>query len=304
MVGPSKHLKFNAPRASSFTSFGFFVAISGLMMVVDHQMQVMEPVRSGFAWVSDWIHNGVASPARGVDFADSYLRSKSSLIAQNEELKKRLAESEMQRYRMSTLSEENRVLKEMLQQKTLYTAKTGMFEVRRALSDGFTQRYQIDGGSNDGLEVGMPVVTEAGLAGQLIHVAPNSSQVQLIQDKNQEVPVLFTTSHVRGIVRGSGDGTTLQSRDLPFSDKIKVGEKVVTSGLDGIYPKGIPVGVVTKVEPGDSGSYIDVTVSSPKSIGTSEYVLVLYVDTKVELPDLDEEEENAGDGQVRRKPKR
>ena len=106
---------------------------------------------------------------------------------------------------MSTLSEENRVLKEMLQQKTLYTAKTGMFEVRRALSDGFTQRYQIDGGSNDGLEVGMPVVTEAGLAGQLIHVAPNSSQVQLIQDKNQEVPVLFTTSHVRGIVRGSGE---------------------------------------------------------------------------------------------------
>ena len=180
MVGPSKHLKFNAPRASSFTSFGFFVAISVLMMVVDHQMQVMEPVRSGFAWVSDWIHNGVSSPARGVDFADSYLRSKSSLIAQNEELKKRLAESEMQRYRMSTLSEENRVLKEMLQQKTLYTAKTGMFEVRRALSDGFTQRYQIDGGSNDGLEVGMPVVTEAGLAGQLIHVAPNSSQVQLL----------------------------------------------------------------------------------------------------------------------------
>ena len=53
---------------------------------------------------------------------------------------------------MSTLSEENRVLKEMLQQKTLYTAKTGMFEVRRALSDGFTQRYQIDGGSNDGLD--------------------------------------------------------------------------------------------------------------------------------------------------------
>ena len=93
MVGPSKHLKFNAPRASSFTSFGFFVAISVLMMVVDHQMQVMEPVRSGFAWVSDWIHNGVSSPARGVDFADSYLRSKSSLIAQNEELKKRLAET-------------------------------------------------------------------------------------------------------------------------------------------------------------------------------------------------------------------
>lgn len=58
----------------------------------------------------------------------------------------------------------------------------------------------------------MPVVTEAGLAGQLIHVAPNSSQVQLIQDKNQEVPVLFTTSHVRGIVRGSGRNDASEPR--------------------------------------------------------------------------------------------
>lgn len=304
MVGPSKHLKFSAPRASSFTSFGFFAALSLLMMVVDHQMQVMEPVRSGFAWVADALHSGVSSPARGVDAAGSYLQSKSSLIAQNEELKKRLAESEMERYRVGTLSEENRVLKEMLQQKTLYTVRTGMFEVRRALSDGFTQRYQIDGGSDEGLEVGMPVVTEAGLAGQLIHVAKNSSQVQLIQDKNQEVPVLFTSSHIRGIVRGTGDGTTLQSRDLPFSDKIKVGEKVVTSGLDGIYPKGIPVGVVTKVEPAESGTYLDVTISSPKSIGTSEYVLVLFVNTKVELPDMDDTQDNASGEQIRRKPRR
>lgn len=304
MVGPSKHLKFNAPRASSFTSFGFFAALSVLMMIVDHQMKFMEPVRSGFSWVADALHSGVTSPARGVDAAGSYLQSKTSLIAQNEELRKRLAQSEMERFQASTLSEENRVLKEMLQQKALYKVKTGMFEVRRALSDGFTQRYQINGGAADGLEVGMPVVTEAGLAGQLIHVAQNSSQVQLIQDKNQEVPVLFTSSHVRGLVRGSGDGSTLQSRDLPFSDQITVGEKVVTSGLDGIYPKGIPVGIVSAVKPGESGTYVNVTISSPKSIGTSQYVLVLYVDTKTELPDLDEEDKPADGQQIRRKPRR
>ena len=238
MVGPSKHLKFNAPRASSFTSFGFFVAISVLMMVVDHQMQVMEPVRSGFAWVSDWIHNGVASPARGVDFADSYLRSKSSLIAQNEELKKRLAESEMQRYRMSTLSEENRVLKEMLQQKTLYTAKTGMFEVRRALSDGFTQRYQIDGGSNDGLEVGMPVVTEAGLAGQLIHVAPNSSQVQLIQDKNQEVPVSSRLRTFAGLSAAAGTERRFRAAIFRSPTKLRLAKRWLRPVLTASIPKG------------------------------------------------------------------
>ena len=235
MVGPSKHLKFNAPRASSFTSFGFFVAISVLMMVVDHQMQVMEPVRSGFAWVSDWIHNGVASPARGVDFADSYLRSKSSLIAQNEELKKRLAESEMQRYRMSTLSEENRVLKEMLQQKTLYTAEPGRLEVRRALSDGFTQRYQIDGGSNDGLEVGMPVVTEAGLAGQLIHVAPNSSQVQLFQGK---VPVSSRLRTFAGLSAAAGTERRFRAAIFRSPTKLRLAKRWLRPVLTASIPKG------------------------------------------------------------------
>lgn len=302
MLGPSKHLKFNAPRASSFTSFGFFAFAAILMMVVDHQMQVMEPVRSGFAWVADALHTGVTAPSRGIEEAAEYFQSKSKLVNENEVLKKRLAESEMERFRLGTLSDENRVLKEMLQQKALYPVHSVMFEVRRALSDGFTQRYQINGGSDDGVEVGMPVVTETGLAGQIIHVSKRSSQVQLIQDKNQEVPVLFTESHVRGIVRGTGDGDTLQSRDLPFSDKIRVGEKVVTSGLDGIYPKGIPVGTVTSVRPGEAGSYVDVSIAAPKSIGTSEYVLVMFVDTESKLPQVEEEE--PADPQQRRKAER
>ena len=113
-----------------------------------------------------------------------------------------------------------------------------MFEVRRALSDGFTQRYQIDGGSNDGLEVGMPVVTEAGLAGQLIHVAPNSSQVQLIQDKNQEVPVLFTTSHVRGIVRGSGTERRFRAAIFRSPTKLRLAKRWLRPVLTASIPKG------------------------------------------------------------------
>ena len=272
------------------------------MMLVDHKMQVMEPIRGGFAWVADALHDGVTAPARGIEGGAKYFRSKSELVSENEELRKRLSESEMERFRIITLSEENKVLKDMLQQKATYPVRTGMFGVRRVLSDGFTQRYQIDGGSDDGIEIGMPVVTETGLAGQIIHVSARSSQVQLIQDKNQEVPVLFLNSHVRGIVRGTGDGITLQSRDLPYSDKISVGEKVVTSGLDGIYPKGIPVGTVVGVKPGTAGTYVDVTIEAPKSISTSEYVLVMFVDTKVDLPVKPEEEPT--DSQERRRAKR
>lgn len=301
-MAPPQFLRFNASRASSVTSFGFFVAVSVLTMIVDHKLQVMEPARSGFAFVASAVHNIAAYPAKGFADASEYLRHKSFLIEENEILKKRLAKSEMEQFRIQSLANENQALKEMLQQKAAFPVKTELFEIKRALYDGFTQRYQINGGSLDGIEVGMPVLTGSGLAGQIIHVAPYSSQVQLIQDKNQEVPVEFATSHARGIVRGTGDGEHLQSRDLPYSDKIAPGELVITSGLDGIYPKGIPVGTVKEVRAGEDGAYSEVFIETPKSIKTSEYVLVMFVDTKEDLW-MEEAEPKEGE-QIRRRPLR
>lgn len=154
MLGPSKHLKFNAPRASSFTSFGFFAAAAILMMVVDHQMQVMEPVRSGFSYVADSLHSAVSAPSRLMRDASDYFHSKSKLVAENEMLKKRLAESEMTNFRIGTLNDENKVLKEMLQQKTLFPVRTAMFEVRRALSDGLLSAIKLTADPTTGLKSG------------------------------------------------------------------------------------------------------------------------------------------------------
>lgn len=303
MVGPSNHLKFNGSRASSFTSFGFFAAASILLMIVDHQMRVMEPVRNGFAAVSNAVYSTVTAPARGVEYLASHLQSKSSLVSENERLKDEIEATNLIKFKLNTLSEENAALKQLLEQKEKIPEKMELFNVRRVLSDGFTQRYQIDGGFSDGLAVGMPVLTEQGLAGQLIHVARNASQVQLIQDKNQEIPVLFEGSNVRGIVHGTGYTKTLESRDLPYTDKIKAGDRVVTSGLDGIYPKGILVGTVRSVTPGEAGSYVNVTIDAPQSIGTNDRVMVLLVNTKVEMPDLEDTGEEK-DPLQRRRPKR
>ena len=79
---------------------------------------------------------------------------------------------------------------------------------------------------------------------------------------------------------------------------------MVTSGLDGIYPKGIPVGTVISAVPGETGAYVEVTVEAPKSIGKQDAVLVLMVDPNVKpLPSMDAEEES-GDGQTRRRAPR
>ena len=157
-----------------------------------------------------------------------------------------------------------------------------MFSVRRVLSDGFTQRFQIDGGSNDGLEVGMPVVSDQGLAGQLMHAAPRASQIQLIQDKTKKsrffllIPVFAASFTEPVTIQGFRPAIRL------IRIKSKSVKKWFTSGLDGIYPKGIPVGtVIISAVPGETGAYVEVTVEAPKSIGKQDAVLVLMVDPNV-----------------------
>ncbi len=303
MAGPNKEKKFFGPKPSSVTSFSFFAVISVLLMVVDHQMRVMEPVRSGLSVVSNVVYDTLNAPVRLAETATDRLKTKSELSSENNELREEVARNKVLISRLNTLDEENRMLRQMLVQKKTLPVRSEMFKVRRVLSDGFTQRFQIDGGARDGLQVGMPVVSDLGLAGQLMHVGPNASQVQLIQDKNQEVPVLFEKSGVRGIVRGTGEDKKLVSRDLPYTDEIKVGEKVITSGLDGIYPKGIPVGVVTSAVPDATGAYVEVTLEAPKEIGKQDNVLVLMVDPNVPMPSMDTEEQNP-DGQTRRRAPR
>lgn len=293
-MADSKNLSFNAARVSAFTSFGFFAAVSVLMMVVDHKLQVMEPLRTGFSDISNVTYAVLTSPIRGVQSAAEYFHSKASLVAENKTLKEKIQTAELERHLLSRLAEENQVLKDMLVQKSAFPIKMEMFDVRRMISDGFTQRYIINGGSNDGLAPGMPVLTEAGLAGQLIHVANNSSQVQLIQDKNQKIPVFFEGSKIVGIVEGAGDGKSLRSRGLPYSDLIQPGDRVVTSGLDGVFPKGIPVGVVSKVEPIEAGAFLEVTIDTPKSVSTGEKVLVVLVDTETVIPSIKDHQPSNG----------
>ena len=165
MAAPTPGKKFFGPKPSSVTSFVFFAVISVLLMVVDHQMRMMEPVRSGLAVVSNAAYNTLNAPVRLAEEATDRLRSKSSMIKENERLQEELARNKVLISRLTTLDEENRILKQMLVQKKTLPVRSEMFSVRRVLSDGFTQRFQIDGGSNAGFEVGMPVVSDQGLAG-------------------------------------------------------------------------------------------------------------------------------------------
>lgn len=302
MAGPSSGKRFFDSGVSLFTSFGFFAALSILCITVDHKIQFMDPVRSSLADFSEGAYRMVSGPLEGLTGLSEHVRSKARLVYENKALREENKKLQLDALRFEEVLSENLSLRQLLKAKESYAVPSQLFDVIRVNSDGYTQTFTIKGGSDDGLKVGMPVISEAGLAGQIIRVSQQSSLIQLIQDKDQQIPVMFKRAGVFGVLQGSGDGSTLISRDLPFNEEIKPGDKVITSGLDGIYPRGIPVGVVMQSKPSAADIYSNVSVACPKSINKGNSVLVLLVDT--ERVNALRENEEVNDGQRRRAVRR
>lgn len=138
----------------------------------------------------------------------------------------------------------------------------------------YSRVITIDRGSADGVTVAMPVVGAAGVVGQTIEVTAHTAQVRLITDADSGVAALIQTNRAAGIVRGSVEGVL----ELDFVGRdtvVKVGDLVVTSGIGGIYPKGLLIGEVTKIENLPSNLYQTIRLAPAGDFSKLEEVLVL-----------------------------
>ena len=135
----------------------------------------------------------------------------------------------------------------------------------------------IDRGSVDGLKEGMPVVANDGVVGQLVKVAAGSSRVLLLTDHASGIAATVQRSRARGVVKGTGGGRCALDFTLHEED-VKVGDTVITSGIGGIFPKGLPVGEVTMVKKGEYGIFQTVEIRPKVNISQLEEVLVVLQD--------------------------
>jgi rod shape-determining protein MreC len=132
----------------------------------------------------------------------------------------------------------------------------------------------IDRGSADGLKEGMPVIASDGIIGQIVKVAVKSSRVLLITDHASGVAGLIQRSRARGVVKGKGDGTCILEFSLSAED-VTVGDTVITSGIGGVFPKGLKIGEVSMVKKGEYGIFQTVDVRPTVNLARLEEVLVL-----------------------------
>lgn len=141
-------------------------------------------------------------------------------------------------------------------------------------SSAWFKTLLVDRGSADGLLEGMPVVAAGGVVGRLVKVAPQSSRVLLLTDHASAIAALVQRSRARGVVRGAGGGRC--SLEFTVRDEdVKVGDTVISSGVGGVFPKGLPIGEVTMVKKGEYGVFQTIEVRPTVNLGKLEEMLVL-----------------------------
>ncbi|MDD2587863.1 MAG: rod shape-determining protein MreC [Atopobiaceae bacterium] len=218
-----------------------------------------------------YLGSAVASPFAGLGNVFTNLtanqESLSELEAENEQLKSQVAE----------LTESDQTatrLEDLLQLKSTYSLQSTAARIVSGSGDSWSTSVTIDKGTTSGFAVGMPVTDSMGVIGQITECGPSTSVVRLISDESSGVSAMVQSSRAQGQLTGSADGT-LHLTLIKCDQQVVVGDTVVTSGLGGVYPKGLPIGTVTSVEKSDGALYYDITVSQLASTENLEEVLVI-----------------------------
>ncbi|HVB82484.1 MAG TPA: rod shape-determining protein MreC [Candidatus Binataceae bacterium] len=192
----------------------------------------------------------------------------------NTRLRAELAREQTQRARLAELEAENLHLSDLLELKQALALKSAAANVIGADASGLARTVVVEGGSDQGFEAGMAVLSTAGVVGKIIAVGPSSSRVLLINDHNSALDAFDQRSRVRGIVAGVvDDGLAMKFVDR--SEDVKNGDTIITSGLDGIFPRGLLVGEVTAVTRKGPGLFLTVNVAPAADFRRLEQVLVV-----------------------------
>ena len=191
----------------------------------------------------------------------------SDLKAENERLQARNAELEE--------SEQTaKRLQDLLNLQDSYSLQSTGARIIAGSTDSWSSTVTINLGSSSGLTVGMPVMASNGVIGQVVECGATSSTVRLINDENSSVSAMVQSTRAQGMLNGSASGQVTLDL-IATSQTVNVGDVVVTSGLGGVFPKGLPLGKVTNVENTPGSLDLDVTVEPFASTENFEEVLVI-----------------------------
>ena len=260
---------------SLLTRLGFFALLSLVLLYADASFQYMEGMRKAAAFVLYPFQQLADMPGEAIsrtsDFfvSQSHLRRETARLSQENFLHAGLLLSQ------EALAAENRHLRQVLEMQERIDQTSTAAEILYHGRDPFTRKVIIDKGSSQKIEAGSAVVDHTGLIGQVIRTYPWTSEVAMISDREQVVPVQAVRNGLRAALFGLGNDGVLDLRFMPVNADIEIGDVLVTSGIDGVYPAGLPVAVVSNIERNAALTFARITCTPAAGTNRNRQVLVL-----------------------------
>ncbi len=263
---------------SALTKLMVFSAIALFLMVADARFAIMRPLRAGIATVLyplQWVAMG---PVRLIQGGRDYMDTLATAQARSDAALRRLAAQSQRAGRVELLELENERLRRLLglREQTMVSGLAA--EVLYDAADPYTRKVVIDRGLQHGVRAGSPVLDEGGVLGQVTRVLPLVSEVTLLIDRDQAIPVMNTRTGARSVAYGdptTASGGTLELRFMAGNADVQVGDLLSTSGVDGVYPAGLRVAVVEKVERAADSAFARISCRPAALFDGVRHVMVL-----------------------------
>ena len=261
----------------------FYAALSLALIFIDSRFQTLELLRQGLSLFTHPVQQAAHAPLDWLENASGYFGSITRIQTENAQLKHAQLDNAGTLLRARQLEAENERLRKLLDIKERQQVNGQVTEILHAARDPFTHRLIVDKGQQNKIVAGQPVVDAEGVIGQVTRVFPFVSEITLITDKDQAVPVQVLRNGLRSVVFGLGNNQ-LELRYMPVGADVQNGDLLVTSGLDGIFLPGLPVARVVRVERDSSYSFASILCVPIAGVENSGEVMVIDPPLPTPLP--------------------
>jgi rod shape-determining protein MreC len=276
----------------------FFSLFAIALLVVDSRFEVLGRLREGIATVLYPVQRTLLVPRDLLNLGAEYLADVNRLRAENAELRRLETANANALLQTEQLVAENQQLRQLLAMRERTAIRSTVAEVLYDARDAFSRKLVLDKGQQNGVIAGQPVIDASGIVGQVTRAYPLSSEVTLVTDRRSTIPIEIRRTGERSVAFGGSPDGTIELRYLRTNADVREGDVLVTSGLDGLFPPGLPVGTVRAVETGSS-AFVRVLVEPAAHAERTKLLLILLAEPQAQpaLPP----DEPAADSRRRRR---
>ena len=262
----------------------FFGLLSLALLIADARFDALGGLRQGIGNVLYPVQRVLLVPRDAIALAGTYVTEVTGLRQENAELKRIEALNAKALLQIEQLANENKRLRDLAGARERAAVRSVLAEVLYETRDPFTRKLVLDKGAQQQVSIGQPVIDAKGLIGQVTRVFQFSSEMTLVTDRNMTVPVVLQRTGMRSVAFGGAAPGRLELRYLASSADLREGDLLTTSGLDALYPPGLPVGRIERIERGGDNDFVKVLIAPTAEIQNNHLLVVLQVDTSAIPP--------------------